>query len=238
MSTFVMIDSEIWANQFPLTAVANSLEYSGEIEEVEATTLGSGGHREYRPGLRQTSVQVMTFTDFSTDVESLHGANNVVLTAVGEGNDAGNDAIICRGLTTSLTRGAAVGEMHKTDVTFRGSAAEGVLRGKLVQPRIERTTTGSSAAVNIGNVAAGKNVWLAVHVFAVSGGSPTMTVKLQSGTSSGDATTDRITSTQFTSPGVYLAKLAGAITAPWWRINATIGGSTPSFDFAAAVAIV
>lgn len=238
MSTFVMTDSEIWANQFALTAVANSLEYSGEVDEVEATTLGSGGHREYRPGLRQTSVQVMTFTDYSTDVESLHGATDVVLTAVGEGNDLGNNAIISRGLTTSLTRGAAVGEMHKTDVTFRGSASEGVLQGKLAQPRITRTTSGSSTAINAGNVSATQSVWLAVHVFAKDGGSPTLTVKLQSGTTQGGATTDRITSTEFTNPGVYLAKLAGPITAPWWRITATIGGSNPEWDFAAAIAIV
>jgi hypothetical protein len=238
VTTFVMTDTEIWANQYPLTSVANSLEYAGEVNEVDATTFGGAGHREFRGGLRQTAIQVMTFTDYSVDVESLHGAANVVLTAVGEGNDLGNDAIICRGLTTALTRGAAVGEMFKTDVTFRGSAPEGVLRGKLAQPRITRTATGSSTAINAGNVSATQAVWLAVHVFAVSGGSPTLTVKLQSGTTQSGATTDRITATQFTSPGVYLAKLNGAITAPWWRINATIGGSTPSFDFAAAIAIV
>lgn len=239
MTSFVMLDCEVWANQYPLTAVANSLELTGELDEVESTTFGSGGHREYRPGLKQTAVQVMTFTDYSVlPVDTLDGASNVLLTAVAEGNDLGNSAVICRGLNTAVTKGAAVGEMHKTDATFRGSAPEGALFGRLLQPRITRTATGSSTAVNVGNVSAAQVVWLAVHVFAVSGTSPTLTVKLQSGTTSGGATTDRITSTEFTSPGVYLAKLAGPITAPWWRITATIGGTTPSFNFAASAAIV
>lgn len=238
MASFVMTDTEVWADDFNLTSVANSVDASLETEEVDVTTFAAGGHRQFLGGLSQSQVQVMTFTDFTVDAKALDGESNVVLSVVPEGNTQGNRSLTLTGLTTSVTEGGAVGEARKTDLTFRGDSATGPLFGTLLQPRATRTTTGSTTALQLGAVAAGKKVYLACHVLAVSGTNPTLTVKLQSGTTSGGATTDRITLTQFTGTGVELKSLAGAVTDTWWRINATLGGTNPSFTLACTVAIV
>lgn len=238
MSTFVMTDTEVWADEYLLTSVANAVETSLEADEVDVTTFGSGGHRSFIGGLKQAQVQVMTFTDYSVDARGLDGQSGVVLTMAGEGNDQGNRTITLTGLNTAVAEGGAVGEARKTDLTFRGSTTTGPLFGTLLQPRITRTATGSSTALQLGAVSATQKVYLACHVFAAGGTSPTMTVKLQSGTTSGGATTDRITATQFTGSGVELASLAGPITDTWWRITATIGGTNPEFEFGCAVAIL
>jgi hypothetical protein len=235
MSSFVMTDCEVWADDYNLTSVANSVESTLEVEEVDVTTFASGGNRQYLGGLAQAQLQVMTFTDYTVDAKSLDGEQDVVLTLVGEGNDQGNQALTISGLTTAVTEGGTVGEARKTDLTFRGSGRP--LFGKLLQPRATRTSTGSTTALQLGAVPADKKVYLACHVLAASGTNPTLTVKLQSGTSSGGATTDRITTTQFTGTGVELKSLAGAVSHTWWRINATIGGTNPSFTLACTVTI-
>jgi hypothetical protein len=235
MSAFVMTDCEIWADDYNLTSVANSVEASVESEEVDVTTFGSNGDRRFIGGLKQAQLQVMTFTDYTVDAKGLDGEANVVLTFVGEGNDQGNTSLTIPGLSTAVTEGGAVGEARKTDLTFRGTGQP--LFGKLLQPKITRTASGSSAALQLGAVPAGKKVYLACHVLAASGSTPTLTIKLQSGTTSGGATTDRITSSEFTGTGVELKALAGPVTDTWWRINATIGGAGPSFTLACTVAI-
>lgn len=238
MASFVMTDCEVWADDYNLTSVANSVDASVEVEEVDVTTFAAGGHRQFIGGLQQSQVQVMTFTDYTVDAKDLDGESNVLLTLVPEGNDQGNTALTLTGLTTAVNEGGAVGEARKTDLTFRGDSATGPLFGKLLQPKVTRTTSGSSAALQLGAVSGTQKIYLACHVLAASGTSPTMTVKLQSGTTSGGATTDRITLTQFTGTGVELKSLAGAVTDTWWRITATVGGTNPSFTLACAVAIV
>lgn len=237
MSSFVMTDCEVWADAYNLTSVANSVDVTLEAEEVGVTTFASGGHRQFIGGLKQSQVQVMTFTDYTVDARGLDGESGVVLTLVPEGNDQGNRSVTLTGLTTAVSEGGAVGEARKTDLTFRGDSASGPLFGTLLQPKLTRTSTGSSTALQLGAVSADQKIYVAVHVLEASGTNPTLTVKLQSGTSSGAATTDRITSSQFTGTGVELKSLAGAVTDQWWRITATIGGTNPSFTLACAVTI-
>ena len=77
-----------------------------------------------------------------------------------------------------------------------------------------------------------------LHVMTTGTGSPTLDVVIQSDDNAGmTSPTTRITHAQKTAIGAELLSVAGAVMDDYWRVNFTIGGSSPSFLFAVMLGI-
>lgn len=127
--------------------------------------------------------------------------------------------------------GGSVGDVH--NITTAAQGAGDWFPGVVGHAKGAETATSNAAAQQIGAVTAAEKLYAALHVFAASGTSPTLDVKVQSDDAMGfPSATDRITFAQKTAVGSEFLSLAGPITDDWFRGQWTIGGTSPSFTFA------
>ena len=122
------------------------------------------------------------------------------------------------------------------------SLAAGANIGDLIRGTIAhnntQTATGNATGRQLGAISAVQSIFVGTHITAVSGGSPSLQVIIQSDDNSGFTTaTDRITFSAASAIGSQFASLAGAITDDWWRVRYVISGSTPSFTFVTSFGI-
>lgn len=206
------------------------------------TTFGSAGNVERIRGLEDATASVMTFGDPAIVEPALSTKPGTVelLTAVqfptGGTATAGDRTYSMRGLLTATKQPMKVGDVSKLDATMPEAQAEGLLAGQLLAPKATITATTNGTAVNLGAVSTGQIAYLGAHVFAVTG-TATVTLKLQSATSSGfTSPSDRVTLSTISAAGSGFGSSSTTTAHAWWRVVATIGG-TGSVTFAAFAAI-
>ena len=137
----------------------------------------------------------------------------------------------------SFTWGGEVGELATADLAWgtRSYAAKGNLA-------FDRTITSNvnSSVINLGALAASQTILLAVTTTgSTTGTSPTLDIELFSDSTSGfSSPTSRLSTSQLGSVRTSeVVKLSGAITDSYWRVSATVGGTSPSYSVAVAIAI-
>jgi len=101
------------------------------------------------------------------------------------------------------------------------------------------TATGTGAAMKLGPVAEGQQLYAAMHVLSASGTNPTLVMAVQSATAQVFGTrTERLVFPQVIAPGGWWATpVAGPITDEWWRVSYTIGGTNPSLAVVVIIGI-
>lgn len=240
MTTQILVDCTVWLNEYDISADVTEVASQVEVDEIDATTFASGGNRERKGGITASQLDAMTFWDpalIEAAVYPLVGTEDNVMAATTDGA-FGDTAYFVRGLVSKETNVLPVGAMARLDTGVLTSSAEGIIRGHLLVPKAARTATGTGTGRQEGAVTADQKVYALAQVFAASGTTPTLDLKVQSDDNSGfTSATDRISFTQFTDVGYELKSLAGAITDDYWRITWTIGGTSPSFSFAVVLGI-
>ena len=247
MAVAAMTDARIWIGQFDLVDTTNDVSVDVEYAELDKTNFGSGGKREVTGGLKMSSATISGFLDFAEDSSDeglatvaavpriAPGTDNVI--TIAQDDAAGSTALLMEGLEMKVARGAKVGELSTFTANLSGSASPGIVEGILLAAEQTQTTTTSVAGIQHGAVASGETAYAALHVFAASG-TPTLDVTIESDDNSGfSSATTRMTFTQATGATSEWKSVAGAITDDYWRVVATIGGSTPSFTFAVSFGI-
>lgn len=133
--------------------------------------------------------------------------------------------------------GGKVGEVVPFELHAEGGVP--LVKGQVLQPKNTLTISGNGSALQLGALSATQKIYCGLHVFAVSGGSPTLNVILQADNASNfPSPATQITFAQKVAVGQDWQSANGPVTDDWWRINYTIGGSTPSFTFALVAGIV
>jgi hypothetical protein len=83
-----------------------------------------------------------------------------------------------------------------------------------------------------------RRVCVALYVDSVSGVGPTLDVTVRSSPTADFATsTVRMTFDQVTATGIYWQEARGPISDEFWRVDGTIGGSSPAFRIIAAIGV-
>jgi hypothetical protein len=101
-----------------------------------------------------------------------------------------------------------------------------------------RTATGTGTSVQLGAVSSTQRLYVALHVFSVSGTTPSLTVAIQSDNATGFPSASTVTTlTAATAIGSQITRVAGPITDDWFRVSYTISGTDPSFLFAVTAGI-
>ena len=240
MAKFVFNDGKVFSGGYDLSDHITSVNLEITAEELDATTINSGGFREKLGGIKDTSLQMDGFYEAGANKpDALLGAsvgNELIVTTVPDAG-VGNTAYFMKSRLFSYQMFGAVGEIAPFSVTKSQSDDE-VVQGK-IEIDGALTASGNSTGVQLGAVGATERIYVAIHCTAVSGTStPTVTFKLQSDdNSSFTSPTDRITFTGITAIGADYQSAAGAITDDYFRLNYTISGTSPSFSIHATIGI-
>lgn len=251
MAVFVLRDCRLWLGAYDLSARARSLSAQVEVDELDTTTFGAGGARTRIPGLMTGQIELELLQDFALDyaagfasldaiLRSNVGVADTVVTLGPTSAAAGEPALFGRSVQTSVSDGNSVGDLATVSATVLASG--GLRSGVILEPgTTARTTSGSGSTVLYRDVPPGKSLYAALHVLAVSGTSPSLTVSLQSDdNASMTSATTRATFTAANSIGAqYLTPVAGPLggaTEDYWRASWTISGTSPSFTFVVVIA--
>lgn len=244
MSKFVLTNVRLFAGGTDLTTFNNQVALSAEGESKETTAFAASGdvwHEEIT-GIKSVSLNASgqwdagdltkpdddAFTNFGTV-----GAISVCPAGAADGALA---------YLTQYNRRqyqllGAVGDVAPWSWQSNGSWP--LARGQVLASPTARTSSSTGTAVQLGAVSSTQRLYVALHVFSVSGSSsPTLTVAIQSDNASNFPSAATVTTlTAATAISSQITRVAGPITDDWFRISYTITGSTPSFLFAVTAGI-
>mgnify|MGYP003134083772 FL=1 len=240
MAKFVFNDGKVFSGGYDLSDHVTSVNLEMTAEELDATTINSGGFKSKLGGLKDSTLSMDGFYEAGANKpDALLGAsigNELIVTTVPDAG-VGNTAYFMKSRLFSYQMFGSVGEIAPFTISKSQSDDE-VVQGK-IEIDGALTASGNSTGVQLGAVGATEKVYVAIHCTAVSGTStPTVTFKLQSDdNSSFTSPTDRITFTGITAIGADYQSAAGAITDTYYRLNYTISGTNPSFSIHATIGI-
>lgn len=244
MAVHKLTDAKIYVAQYDISADHNMVELPYGVEALDKTTFGQTT-RVHTGGLYAVDLKGQGFVNYGTGeiedvLRSIQAVADVPLSVMAEGGDAGERAYFTRILTASTkTLGGTVGDLHGFEWAAKGSAGQPLVPGTVFAAKAARgSSSNSGTALQLGAVGASQRVYAALHVFAASGTTPTLdvTVKSDNGVGFGTPIT-QLTFTQATGVTSEVTSAAGAITDDYWRVDWTVGGTTPSFTFAVVVGI-
>lgn len=242
MASQILTDAKVYAGQYDWSGDMNSiaLEYAAEMKDC--TVFGTTT-RQYKGGLKTVRLGTSGFWSAGTDeidseIFDRVGATAVPISITPGTGAAGQACYLFRATRADYRPGAPVGEMFAFQSSAIASAGGRLARGTMLfNGTASSTSTGTK--YQVGAITATQKAYAALHVFSVSGTSPTCTVAIQSDAdSSAGSETSRITFTQATAATSEWKELSGAITDQWWRVSYTIGGTSPSFTFAVTFGII
>jgi len=252
MAALVLVDAEVLAGPVRLGGVANQVSLSMEAETKDVTTLtppsaADAGWRRHLPGLRSHEVEVEGWVDtapletgaLAPDAElwAQFGGAQVPVTITPTGADGGV-AYICPTRRGDYKVFGKVGEVNPFSSKSGGDGA--AARGLLIHPAsVARTAGGTGTAVVLGTVPAGRSLLVAVHVLAVAGTSPQLTVTVQRDDNGGFSSPTTVATVGPTAvPTAALTTVLGPVTPDdRYRVIWTLTGTTPTARFAAAVGV-
>jgi hypothetical protein len=240
----VLKDCNIWFGGYDLTSVANELSIEVMTADVDVTTFGAGGTHQRIGGLEDSNISLMTFLDTSISEPAFFADRGGVVELVcavafptGGTVTAGDRGYAARAMLKTISDPMKVGDAAKINATLSGAQPEGVMQAMVLAPKASISATTNGSVVNMGAQTSPASVYLGVHVFSVSG-DRTVTFKLQSAAASGfSSPTDRVTLSSMSAVGSSFGSSTTATTNAYWRVVATLGGTTGSVSFAAFAAI-
>ena len=240
MAKFVFNDGKLFLGGYDLSSHTTSVNLEINAEELDSTTINSGGFTEKLGGLKDSSLQIDGFYEAGANKpDALLGASigsELIVSTVPDAG-VGNIAYFMKSKLFQYSIFGEIGEIAPFSIT-KNQSGDKVVRGT-IQLDSALTASGNSTGTQLGAVGATEKCYAAIHCYSVSGtSSPTITFKLQSDdNSSFTSPTDRITFTSITAIGADFQSVAGAITDQYWRLNFTISGTNPSFGIHAAIGI-
>jgi len=238
MTTFVLGNtSKVWAHKYALdTSVATDVALDFGAEANDVTTFDQTT-RIAKGGIQSVGFAIDGFYDpdtFAAEFFSQIGTTvqrPISFSAASGGVVDGSIVYFTDGLYTGLSQFGPVGEMAPFSVEGNGNTP--LVRGSIARTATD-TSTQTGTGVQEGLVAAGNSLFAALHVTAVSGTNPTLAVTVESDDNAGfSSATTRLTFGTKTVESSEFTSVAGNIANDdYWRIVATIGGTSPSFTYA------
>ena len=241
MAAEIITNCKLYFDKYDLSGQMNALavDYGAEMQD---TTAFGDGTRVRQGGLKTVSISHEGYWEGGTDnIDDALFASvsqaDVPMTICPRTGAEGEIAFALKSILGQYSPGAEVGSVFAFSVSGECSG-DGLINGWVLL-NATKIISGNGSAFNLGAVSSTKKLYAALHVLAVSGSSPTLAVKVQSDDASGMATPlDKITFITATGKGSQWATpITGPIPDSWWRINYTIGGTSPSFTFVVFVGI-
>jgi hypothetical protein len=254
MATLVQTAYKMFLGGLDISCFSQTFTLELTADSVECTTYCSGGAREYKQGLKSWTSSWDGYADFAAaaDTASPLVPGEVITPAnMGTQNNGtwaptgteGEACYLSDGILAGVTPlSGTVGEMalfHGDLMPADRTVGQRMVRGRVEANRTVSTSTNTTGS-QLGALSATQTLYASLHVFTLSGTSPTLDVIVQSDNGSGfPSPTDQITFTQATTRSGQYGSKAGAVTDDWWRVKWTLGGSgSPTARFAVSIGII
>lgn len=243
MSVYANTDIRWYVGQYAVSSRAKSATFGVDCDVLDTTAISTSGWTEVIAGKKsgQFSLELMSdFADAGLD-ETMFAALGTadVTQSFSVGSTVGSPGYTFKSLSTQYV--PIQGEPGALAMaSLSGSSSGAIARGKMLAvDGTAITSSGTGAAVQVGALTSTQVLYAGLHVTAASGTTPTLAVVIQSDTVGFPSATSRITfSTATDTTNRYqLSSVAGAITDDYWRVSYTLGGTSPSFQFAVVVGI-
>lgn len=244
MAVHKFTNAAIYLAQYDVSGDHNAVTLEQGVEALDKTVFGNTT-RAHLGGLLTASAKGQGFLSYGTaEIETILNATfntpDTPVTVGPLGAGAAERAYFTKALSTKVKPlGGTVGDIHAFEWSADGSGGVPFVPGTVMAAKAARSTSSNSGtALQLGAVSASQRIYAALHVFAASGTTPTLavTVKSDNGVGFGTPAT-QITFTTATATGAQFASAAGAISDDYWRVDWTVGGTTPSFTFAVVIGI-
>lgn len=241
MTAQVLRDVHFWFAQYALRGQANSCALQDAMDIAECTVFGDVAKRRvgtmYNPTVGLEGYYGASAALIEAPVAANMGVANVPVSVAPLGNTVGMRAYLMRAINGSYNFGGAVGELNPFSFEAEGSDGGRLVRG-YVGEAATRTASGNAAAVNAGAIASGGRMYAALHVLDASAGD-TLDIVLASDSAEGfGSPTSRVVFDQVSAAGYQWKEIDGPVTDTWWRVQSTIGGVGPSFNYVLTFGII
>jgi len=246
MSKFVLSNVRLFAGGADLTTVNNQVQLQAEAESKDTTAFAASGgvwHEELS-GIKSTTLtasgQWEAGDASKVDDDAFGNFGSVgAISVCPAGAADGALAWLTQYNRKQYQLFGQVGDVAPWSWQSMGSWP--LVRGAaLTGPTTSGATAGTAGtATQLGAVSSSQHVYIALHVFSVSGTStPTLTVTVQSDNASNFPSAATVTTlTGATAIGSQIVRVAGPITDDWFRISYAVTGTSPSFLFAVTAGI-
>jgi hypothetical protein len=230
--TQVLTNVRLFVDGRELSGQMNAIGIEYGVDALDATTYGNDT-RIHAGGLKTTTMSHQGYWASADDAHIFPRIGpSAIVTVCPEAALGGSAAYFERVMHSSYGTGGTVGEL--LPFSFDAEAAGPLVQGSVIAPLATVTGNAAGTAYELGAVPAGKSVYAALHVTAISGG--TLTVTIQSDDTSGfGSPITQVTFTGATVPGAQLLLTAGAITDTFWRANWTLTGGSATFIVSAGI---
>lgn len=239
----VFKNQTVYFDGYDLTGDSNSLTFEQGADALDATTFSTDATKKNVPGLLTVSMGLQGFWNSSPvlGIDTNIGAASKLVSfeTLGAAGATDNNSYMFKALVGGYNASGNVDGIFP--FSFSAAAAGRLLRGKFCEKQTGIIATGNGTIRTLGAVSSVKSLYAGMHILAVSGTNPTLSLAIKSsatGAFAGEETL-RLTMTTATALGSELKSVAGAITDTFWRPTWTIGGTaTPTFSFILNLAIV
>lgn len=239
----ILTSPAIFLGQYDASGYLAKVGLKFSFAKVDDTRFGHLA-KIHAAGIMQSAATVAGFADpGAAGMEAIGfgklGLANVPFALSPNGGAAGDAAYFFKAMKAEMETFGKHGE----NMPFSGGAVGGsdgrpAVRGSVLFPKAARTVSVNTSISQLGAVVTGKRIYAALFVFAASGTLPTLDVVLKSAATVGfSGSTTRASFAQATGLTSEIVSAAGAITDEYWRLEATIAGTSPSFTFAGLVGI-
>lgn len=238
----LLSDLKVWLGGYDLTASEHTCNFKVSNAELQDQRFGDVQEAKY-PGLMQPSVDLGGFYSSSVlanlepdPVLTQRLQSDVTMwpltlcppaaPAAGAGAD-GNLAYTIQGAQFQYTPiEGQHGQLLQYKLKTLPRSTGNVSRGTILLPKATVAVTTTGVGRNLGAITAGQKLVAVLHVFAITGGTWTLTI--ESDDNSGFTTPlTRATFTGVTTaPNRQVVEVNGAITDNWWRAVLTKAGGT------------
>lgn len=242
MAVQIATACKIYVAQYDLSGDLNKVTGPGNGATKLKKTVFTNTAENAAVGLWMPKCSAQGFVNFGTgNVHEALRANlglaDVPVTVSPESGAAGEVAVFMNALEAVYNLGDKVDTMLPFSVEAEGRGTPAIA-GRIFVAAGNKTATGTSGVIQLGAVSSAQRVYAVMHVLSASGTTPTLDVTVKSAALVGFGTpTTRLTFAQKTAAGYEFLSAAGAITDQFWRVDYTIGGTTPTFSFVVSVGI-
>jgi hypothetical protein len=243
MAKFVLKNVRLFAGGADLTTVNNQIALNAEAESKDTTAFvptGDVWHEEVS-GIKSVQLNASgqwEASDASKVDDEAFGSFGTINAVSAMPATAADGALAW--LTAYNRRQyqllGAVGDVAPW--SWQAAGAWPLVRGQVLANPTARTATGTGTSVQLGAVSSALRLYVGLHVFSVSGTTPSLTVAIQGDNATGFPSPVTVgTFSAATAIGSQIMRVAGPITDDWFRVSYTISGTTPSFLFAVTAGI-
>ena len=159
MAKFIFNDGKAFSGGYDLSSHITSVNLEITADELDATTINSGGFRSKLGGLKDSTLQLDGFYEAGANQpDALLGAsvgNELIVTTVPDAG-VGNTAYFMKSRLFSYNLFGAVGEIAPFSIS-KSQSSDVVVQGN-IQIDSALTATGNSPGVQLGAVGATENV--------------------------------------------------------------------------------